>query len=161
MWTYWRDGRPAVGWLREYSASKSVSADADLHLPRLLDISNRPIPVALQRDLLGAAALVIPSVAVRPDLPPSLSVIGVMLVLGLGCTGMTLVLFYTLIAQIGPARAALGFYLSPVFAVLFGVIFLGETLDASAGMGLTAIIIGSVLASRVPTSGKNRWAGQR
>ena len=121
----------------------------------------QPLGVATSAMIVTTAALVIPSVAVRPDLPPSLSVIGVMLVLGLVCTGMTLVLFYTLIAQIGPARAALGFYLSPVFAVLFGVIFLGETLDGSAAVGLTAIFVGSVLASRVPTPGANRWAGQR
>lgn len=35
--------------------SKRVSADADLHLRRILDICNRPTPVAVQRDLLRAA----------------------------------------------------------------------------------------------------------
>jgi drug/metabolite transporter (DMT)-like permease len=56
--------------------------------------------------------------------------------------------FYTLIAQTGPARAALAFYLSPAFAVAFGTIFLSEDLTVSSVAGLAAIVAGSALAAR-------------
>lgn len=116
----------------------------------------QPLGVATSAMIVTTAALLIPSASALPHLSPSLSVIGVMLLLGFACTGMTLVLFYTLITEIGPARAALGFYLSPMFAVLFGVIFLSEAVDFSAGVGLAAIIGGSVLASHVPESNGDR-----
>jgi drug/metabolite transporter (DMT)-like permease len=70
-----------------------------------------------------------------------------MVLLGVVCTGMTLVLFYTLIAQAGPARAALAFYLSPGFAVIFGVLFVGDKFTLGAGLGLAMIVCGSVMAA--------------
>jgi hypothetical protein len=77
--------------------------------------------------------------------PTSLAALGV---LGILCTGLPLVVFYTLIAQTGPARAALAFYLSPAFAVAFGTIFLSEDLTVSSVAGLAAIVAGSALAAR-------------
>ncbi|MBM0236175.1 DMT family transporter [Micromonospora sp. ATA32] len=76
-----------------------------------------------------------------------------LLVLGIVCTGATLALFYALITRVGPARAALAFYLSPAFAVAFGVAFLREQISVSAILGLGAIVVGSVLAAhrREPT----------
>lgn len=62
--------------------------------------------------------------------------------LGVVCTGFTLVLFYTLIARSGPAHAALAFYPSPGFAVLFGTLLLRESLTPVALFGLVAIVVG-------------------
>lgn len=109
-----------------------------------------PLGVATFAMIVTTAALAGPAAVDLPDAPPSMTVLGCMALLGLVCTGMTLVLFYTLIAQIGPARAALSFYLSPAFAVLFGAALLGERIGASAVAGLAAIVAGSVLASRFP-----------
>ncbi|MGW4967265.1 EamA family transporter [Nonomuraea sp. NPDC004186] len=59
---------------------------------------------------------------------PSSSALGALLVLGVVCTGGTLVLFYTLINRSRPAHAALAFYLSPAFAVVLDVVLLQEQL---------------------------------
>ncbi|WP_127937749.1 EamA family transporter [Nonomuraea polychroma] len=71
-----------------------------------------------------------------------------LLVLGVVRTGGTLVLFYTLISHVGPAHAALAFYLSPAFAVVLGVVLSQERLTFSTVVGLAAIVIGAALAGR-------------
>jgi drug/metabolite transporter (DMT)-like permease len=73
--------------------------------------------------------------------------VSALVILGVICTGATLVLFYTLIARTGPARAALAFYLSPVFAVAFGGLFLHDRITPTALVGLVAIVAGSILAA--------------
>jgi drug/metabolite transporter (DMT)-like permease len=108
----------------------------------------QPLGVATSAMIVSAVALVLPSLFALPKHIPSLATIGALAVLGIVCTGMTLVLFYTLIVQTGPARAALAFYLSPWFAVVFGVIFLSEELPVVTALGLLAIVVGSALAAQ-------------
>jgi drug/metabolite transporter (DMT)-like permease len=107
-----------------------------------------PLGVATSAMLVTTTVLSIPAGLSLPSRMPSTTVLIALAALGFVCTGVTLVMFYTLIAQTGPARAALAFYLSPAFAVLFGVAFLGEVLTISAVAGLIAIVAGSVLAAR-------------
>jgi drug/metabolite transporter (DMT)-like permease len=94
-----------------------------------------------------SAAMITPSTLTLPDHLSGAGVLAAMVVLGVVCTGMTLVLFYTMIARTGPARAALAFYLSPAFAVLFGMVFLREQLTPTAVVGLCAIGAGCLLAA--------------
>jgi drug/metabolite transporter (DMT)-like permease len=108
----------------------------------------QPLGVATSAMLVTTAALILPGLFAPPRQPLTLTTIGAMIVLGMVCTGMTLVLFYTLIAQTGPARAALAFYLSPAFAVIFGVAFLHEHISIATILGLVAIVVGSALAAR-------------
>ena len=111
-----------------------------------------PLGVAASAMLVTTAAVVVPASATVPTRLPSLEATTALLVLGIACTGATLALFYTLITRIGPARAALAFYLSPAFAVAFGVAFLREQISMAAVLGLAAIVVGSVLAAhRKPT----------
>jgi drug/metabolite transporter (DMT)-like permease len=112
--------------------------------------------VATSAMIVTTTALLIPSTFALPDTTPSSGVLTAVLVLGIGCTGMTLVLFYTLIAREGPTRASLAWYLSPAFSVLLGVLFLDEDFSVSTALGLTAIIAGSVVASRRPPASTNR-----
>ncbi|MFI6161433.1 DMT family transporter [Micromonospora haikouensis] len=112
----------------------------------------QPLGVATSAMLVTTAAVVVPASATVPTRLPSLEATTALLVLGIACTGATLALFYTLITRIGPARAALAFYLSPAFAVAFGVAFLREQISMAAVLGLAAIVVGSVLAAhRKPT----------
>ncbi|MET7950009.1 DMT family transporter [Micromonospora sp. NPDC005324] len=106
-----------------------------------------PLGVATSAMLVTTAAVVVPASATVPSRLPGLEATMALLVLGVACTGATLALFYKLITQIGPARAALAFYLSPAFAVAFGVAFLREQISVAAVFGLAAIVVGSVLAA--------------
>ena len=107
-----------------------------------------PLGVATSAMIVTSVVMIAPSAATLPSHLPSRAVWATMIVLGVACTGMTLVVFYTLITRTGPARAALAFYLSPAFAVVFGIVFLHERISVAAVGGLCAIVIGCLLAAQ-------------
>jgi drug/metabolite transporter (DMT)-like permease len=108
----------------------------------------QPLGVATSAMLVTTAVLAIPTAFSLPHRVPAAEVLGALAILGMVCTGATLALFYTLIVGIGPARAALAFYLSPGFAVAFGALFLAERITPSAVAGLGCIVAGSLLAAQ-------------
>ena len=62
-------------------------------------------------------------------------------------TGVAFLIFYTLIADVGPARASIVAYLAPGFAVGYGVALLGESITAGTIAGLVLILAGSWLGA--------------
>lgn len=74
-------------------------------------------------------------------------------VVGLGvlCTALAFVLFFKVMADIGPARASLVTYINTAFAVLLGVLILSEPLTLGIMVGLPMVLVGSYFASRKPT----------
>jgi drug/metabolite transporter (DMT)-like permease len=78
---------------------------------------------------------------------PSLDAIGSLLALGAGGTGIAFVLYYTLIAEVGPARASMVGYVAPAFSIAYGVVLLGEELTLAAIGGLVLILAGSWLGA--------------
>jgi drug/metabolite transporter (DMT)-like permease len=70
------------------------------------------------------------------------------IMLGLGCTALTYMLYYLLIDQIGEQRASLATYLTPAFALFYGVLLLGESLTVAAVVGLVLIIVGAEITLR-------------
>ena len=107
-------------------------------------------------DPLGpvAASLAIATVLVMPfalaDLPestPSADAIVSIAVLGLVCSALAFLLFFRLIADVGPARASIITYVNPVVALALGVAILDESLTTGAVVGLLLILAGSWLAT--------------
>ena len=74
-------------------------------------------------------------------------------IIGLGvlCTALAFVLFFKVMADIGPARASLVTYINTAFAVLLGVIILSEPITLGIMVGLPMVLVGSYFASRKPT----------
>ena len=70
------------------------------------------------------------------------------LVLASVCTALAFVLFFALIAAIGPARATVITYVNPAVAVLLGVLTLGEKFTAGMAVGFPLILAGSILGAR-------------
>jgi drug/metabolite transporter (DMT)-like permease len=68
--------------------------------------------------------------------------------LGVVCTALAFVLFFALIAAIGPARATVITYVNPAVAVLLGVLLLDESFTLGIAIGFPLILVGSVLAAR-------------
>jgi drug/metabolite transporter (DMT)-like permease len=98
---------------------------------------------------LGLATLVLAPAAVLapPDgLPPG-DALGALAVLGVVCTALGLVLFFRLIVEAGPSRAAVITYVNPLVAVVLGVLVLDERLGATSLAGLLAILGGSWLST--------------
>jgi drug/metabolite transporter (DMT)-like permease len=88
--------------------------------------------------------------ATPPAAVPGGGTIAAMLALGIGGTGISFAIFYTLIAWLGPARASLVAYIAPGFAVFYGVALRGEELTVATIAGLILIVGGSWLAGRRP-----------
>jgi drug/metabolite transporter (DMT)-like permease len=57
-------------------------------------------------------------------------------------------LFFRLIAEVGPARASVITYVNPAIAVILGVSVLGERFTPAMGGAFALILGGSVLATR-------------
>jgi len=66
--------------------------------------------------------------------------------LGVACTALAYILYFRLIANIGALRAASVTFLIPLFAVLWGGLFLGESITRDMIVGGTIILIGTALA---------------
>ena len=81
------------------------------------------------------------------ELPGTRAVLAV-IVLGLGCTALGYLLYYRLIDHVGEERATLANYLTPAFALFYGVLLLGETLTVWAVLGLILIIAGAEVTLR-------------
>ena len=99
---------------------------------------------------LAMAALVylVPAIVTRPHELPSANVILSLLALGAICTAAAFVVFFALIAEVGPARATVITYVNPAVAVALGVLVLNEHLTLAVGGAFVLILGGSILATR-------------
>ena len=70
-----------------------------------------------------------------------------LLTLGVLCTGIAFVIFHSLVASDGPARASLVGYIAPVFSIFYGVVLLDESFSVCTAAGLVLILGGSWLAA--------------
>jgi drug/metabolite transporter (DMT)-like permease len=98
---------------------------------------------------LAAALVLLPLLPFFPPLAaPTPVVIANVLALALLASGVAFLLYFRLIADVGATRALTVTYLIPLFGVLWGWIFLGETLPAAALAGGALILAGTMLVTR-------------
>jgi drug/metabolite transporter (DMT)-like permease len=88
------------------------------------------------------------ALAQLPRTLPGPAVLLSVLVLGVVCTAAAFVIFFALIAEIGPVRATVVAYVNPAVAVALGVLLLGEPFTAATVAGFVLILGGSFLATR-------------
>jgi drug/metabolite transporter (DMT)-like permease len=98
--------------------------------------------------LLMGGVLLAPVLAVAPPPWPAVNVVLAMLALALVCSSLGYILYFRLIADIGPAGALTVTYLIPIFGVVWGALFLGEPLSAAMILGALVVIAGTVLVLR-------------
>ena len=97
-----------------------------------------------------SAIIYLPVVIVRPpDLSRGSTLLSIV-VLGLVCTALAFILFFRLIAVIGPTRSTVITYVNPAVALALGVIVLGEHVTAGMMIGFPLILAGSILGARNP-----------
>ncbi len=114
----------------------------------------RPTVATLPRLGLVAAACAVATVVLSPlavmRLPnrlPDLEVVVSLLVLGLICTALAYLTFFTLVSEVGASRGTVFTYVNPIVSVLLGVTLLGEPLNAAMVAGFILIIVGSWLST--------------
>ena len=86
----------------------------------------------------------------------SAEVIWSVLALAVVCTAIAFLVFFALIADIGPTRATVITYVNPAVAIALGVTILGEHLTAGMIVGFPLVLIGSVLATRTSDAHRRR-----
>jgi drug/metabolite transporter (DMT)-like permease len=103
---------------------------------------------------LAIATLLVTPLALidRPHSLPSADTLASVAVLGLLCSALAFLLFFRLIAEIGPGRATVITYINPVVALALGVAILDESVTTGVIVGLLLIVAGSWLSTdgRVP-----------
>jgi drug/metabolite transporter (DMT)-like permease len=100
-----------------------------------------------------AASMVVATVIYAPFAPFLLpetvpaqaawSVVG----LGLLCTAAAFMVFFALIAEVGPSRATVITYVNPAVAILLGALVLSEPLTLGMAIGFPLVLAGSVLGT--------------
>jgi drug/metabolite transporter (DMT)-like permease len=98
--------------------------------------------------LFLTALVYLPLAALRwPSKLPSAHVIESVLGLALVCTALAFLLFFALIAEVGPVRATVITYINPAVAAVLGVTLLSEHLTAGMLVGFALVLAGCVLAT--------------
>jgi drug/metabolite transporter (DMT)-like permease len=120
-------------------------------------------PVGMVAATMAASAIMtVPAVVVDPPGHfPALDAAASLLALGVLGTGIAFVIFYSLIASEGPARASLVAYVAPGFSVIYGVTLLGEKFGVATAAGLLLIVGGSWMAAPLRPPWKRRRSGVR
>ena len=111
-------------------------------------LQNVPSLVTTTGSLWGASlGLGIPALLTWPSEVPPMQAWAALGIAGLLCTALAYVLYFRLMTRTGPARAMTVTYLIPVFANLFGVMFLNEVVTHWMMGCALVIVLGTALAS--------------
>jgi drug/metabolite transporter (DMT)-like permease len=112
-------------------------------------------PLALTAACLAVAAVIysLPAALNWPSSVPSASVLLAIAGLAVICTAGAFIIFFRLIAEVGPARASVITYINPAIAVGLGAGVLGERVTAIMLAAFATILAGSVLATRRSRTG--------
>lgn len=107
----------------------------------------RPLAVAAGSQAAAALLLLPFAIATWPSSPPVPGAWAAAIALGVLCTGIAYILYFRLIARVGPATAMTVTYLIPAFAMLWGGLFLGEVVTPTMLAGCAIILGGIALAT--------------
>lgn len=108
-----------------------------------------PMAVATGSQAGAALVLAVPAAVWWPEQMPGAAAWGYALVLAVACTAVAYLLYFRLIAHVGPANAISVTFLIPVFAVVWGGLFLGERVDLTMALGCAVILLGTSLVTGV------------
>ena len=125
-----------------YAAGPLVATLRLSHLPSM----------AVSAVAMGLSALAYAPFAVA-SAPRRLSDVGpgawtAVVVLGVLCSAVAFLVFFALLAEVGPSRTTVITYVNPAVAVLLGVAVLDEPFTVSTAVGFALILAGSALATR-------------
>lgn len=106
--------------------------------------------VAINAIAMAITALIFAPAAISswPEQAPSFNATASLIGLGVLSTGLAFMVYFKLVKEIGQARGSMVTYLNTAFAVVLGVVVLGEPLTIGIIVGLPLVLIGSYFASR-------------
>lgn len=106
-----------------------------------------PLVTAAGSQIGATLGLALPALWLWPAKMPGSSAWLALLVVGVLCTGIAYILYFRLIETAGPARALAVTFVVPVFAVLYGALFLGEAVTLWMLVCAVVIVCGTALST--------------
>ena len=109
-----------------------------------------PLALAIGQQLAATLVLLplLPVVPVRAT--PDAVDVACLLALALASTGVAYLLYFRLLAELGATGGMTVIFVVPVFGVLWGALFLGESIDAATILGGAVILLSVYLITRFP-----------
>ena len=106
-----------------------------------------PLVTAAGSQIGASLGLALPAIWFWPAQMPGTNAWLALLAVGVLCTGVAYIIFFRLIENAGPPRALTVTFLVPVFAVLYGVLLLGEHVTPWMLLCAAVIVCGTVLST--------------
>ena len=120
------------------------------NLVRVRFAGEAPLAIAIGQQL-AAAVVLLPLVPVVPlRATPDAVDVACLVALALGSTGVAYLLYFRLIAELGATGGMTAIFVVPVFGVLWGALFLDETIDVATIVGGAVILFSVWLITRGP-----------
>ena len=115
-------------------------------------LSGLPSLVTATGSQLGATlGLALPTLWLWPQRMPGTTAWLALLAVGVLCTGVAYILYFRLIESMGPARSMTVTFVVPVFAMIYGALFLDEAVSVWMVFCCAIIVSGTALSSNLRT----------
>ncbi|MCC7052923.1 MAG: DMT family transporter [Gemmatimonadaceae bacterium] len=113
-------------------------------------LSAVPAPtLALGQQVAATTLLALPALVRAPAAQPTAAAITALVALAVVCTAVAYLIFFRLLATIGPTRVSTVTYLIPVFGTVWGALFLHEQVSRGMMAGLVLILVSVLLVNGV------------
>lgn len=109
----------------------------------------KPLAVAAGSQAMASVMLLPLALATWPAVNPSTHAWLNAVALAVAGTGIAYLLYFHLIASVGPSKAITVAYLVPLFGILWGLVLLNESLSAQALAGGACILVGVAMTTGV------------
>ena len=109
----------------------------------------KPFAIAAGSQVFAAIILLPLAILYWPAVTPSTTTWLYALLLAVLCTGIAYIMYFDLIAKVGPSFAMMVGYLVPVFGIFWGIVVLDESLSSYAMTGGSMIIFGVMITTGI------------
>lgn len=107
-----------------------------------------PLAAAAGSQIVAVLVLIPFSAVSLPTKVPGPAALGAVVLLGLLCTGAALAIFFKLISEEGASKTLTVTFIAPAFGVLWGALFLGESVSIAKIAFCGLILLGTWLSSK-------------
>lgn len=137
------------GWAIAAGLLASVSYAISGSLVKRYFAHVQPLAVATGSQIAASALLLPITIFYLPAAMPGLVDWLALIALGVLCTALAYALYFRLIARVGPTKTMAVTFLIPAFAIVWGVVFLDESVTSVMLGGCAVILIGTALATQL------------
>ncbi|MBD5780944.1 DMT family transporter [Pelagicoccus sp. NFK12] len=146
-----------AGWAIAAGLLATLSYGISVHYSRRF-LTDVPALVTSAGSMVSGTLVLLPlGLALWPEVNPSWLEWGCGVALGVFCTALAYVIFFDVIARTGATNASTVTFMVPGFAILWGALFLGETLSPRVVAGMLVTLAGTAFTlGIVPRFGRRR-----